>query len=51
MANNKRFVPFSKLRGFAGLAASCFAAVPFARLYVRGLYDVLAEYTRHYATC
>ena len=47
----RRFVDFRMLRSFAGLAASCYAAVPFARLYVRALYNALAEYERRYRAC
>ena len=42
LKSHRRFVSFRALRSFAGLACSCFAAVPYARLYVRALYDVLA---------
>jgi hypothetical protein len=41
---NRRFVSFKELRSFAGLASSCFAAVDLARLQVRSIFDVLAEY-------
>lgn len=43
-ARNKRFVSFSKLRSFAGLAASTYASCLYARLFVRGIYNVLASY-------
>lgn len=48
LASSRRFVAFKELRSFAGLAASCFAAVPLARLFVRAIYDVLADYERRY---
>ena len=39
---------FWELRSFAGLAASCYTAVPFARLYTLALFDVLADYKCRY---
>lgn len=48
MRFSRRFLAYRDLRSFVGLAASCYAAVPFARLYVRALYGVLAEYERRY---
>jgi hypothetical protein len=43
-ARNKRFISFSKLRSFAGMAVSTYASCLYARLFVRGIYNVLATY-------
>lgn len=46
---SKRFVSFVLLREFAGVAASTYHACIFAKLQVRGIYDVLKEYSSRYS--
>lgn len=50
VASNRRFVPFSVVRSFLGVAGSCYLAVPQARIRTFNLYTALHQYMRLYRT-